>query len=102
MKVHSLSFKALENPWTVTFKRYFLVHFAENSAIFTTSLSVVDQNTILRQLFLFLDSLLYSSFTDVIYSARVHHAATCTPRQSVAKKWKNHASAKTPLDELRN
>ena len=40
MKGHSPSFKALENPWTVSFKRYFLGHFVDNSDIFTIILLV--------------------------------------------------------------
>ena len=39
-KVHSPSFKALENPWTATFKRYFLVTFAKYLVIFVTLLIV--------------------------------------------------------------
>ena len=40
LRDHSLNFKALENPWTDPFKRYFLGHFADNSDIFTTAVLV--------------------------------------------------------------
>ena len=54
IKEHSLNFKALDGPWTASFKRYFLVHFVENLVIFTTVLLVQEETVlILRQLFAF-------------------------------------------------
>ena len=75
MKVHSPSFKALENPWTVSFKRYFLGHFVDNSDIFTTAVLLQEETNlirlILRQLFPFGASSLLIIFMNN-FSARVH------------------------------
>ena len=46
MKAHSPSYKALENPWAVTFKRYFLGHFVDNLDIFIMK-TLVQETTIL-------------------------------------------------------
>ena len=47
MKVHSPSLKALENPRTVSFKRYFLGHFVDNSDIFVTALLVQEERILI-------------------------------------------------------
>ena len=74
MKVHSPSFKALEISWTVSFKRYFLGHFVDNSDIFTTAVLVQEETNlirlILRQLFPFGASSLLIIFMNN-FSARV-------------------------------
>ena len=44
LRCHSLSFKALENPWAVGFKRFFLVHFVDNLTIFTSAVLVQEDN----------------------------------------------------------
>ena len=38
LRPHSPNFKALDIPWTRPFKRYFLGHFVEYSAIFSSLL----------------------------------------------------------------
>ena len=47
MKVHSPSLKALENPRTVSFKRYFLGNFVDNSDIFVTALLVQEERILI-------------------------------------------------------
>ena len=44
LRCYSLSFKALENPLAVGFKRYFLVHFVHNLTIFTSAVLVQEDN----------------------------------------------------------
>ena len=80
MKVHSPSFKALENPWTATFKRYFLVYFVGNSAIFAVTILVQDFDLILRQLFRFIPWLIiYSGIPPTC--VRTQHTQTRSHRR---------------------
>ena len=76
MKVHSPSFKALENPWTVTFKRYFLGHFVDNSDIFTTAIIGPGRDNFDSPVSYFLFMVTYSHSLVIIF---VHFLSPCPP-----------------------
>ena len=71
IEVCSLNFKALECPWVVSFKRYFLVCFVENLAIFMGVVLVQEEIILIHlQLFPFLVSSILIIFMNN-FSARV-------------------------------
>ena len=47
LRCHSLNFKALESLWAEAFKRYFLVHFVGNSAIFAFIILVQEERILI-------------------------------------------------------
>ena len=90
MKVHSPSFKALENPWTVSFKRYFLGHFVDNSDIFVTAL-LVQEERILTPV---------SYFLFIVIIVLVNFLSPCPPFCQLQLKLCQDATWRTQTEKM--